>query len=167
MKIDLKNLFSGGTDRIDVDGHLHFDDLLYSGYNPIPDGVHAQGCAYTKADVAYLDLDISFRFSGVCDRCAEPIEKQMRFSLHKILVEDLQNQQDSAEDYLLVRNSEIDLDALVQEEIILFLPMKMLCKDDCKGLCSQCGQNLNIKKCSCKKEVDPRMSALLQLLDEE
>ena len=41
------------------------------------------------------------------------------------------------------------------------------CSEECKGLCPTCGKNLNHEKCNCKKEVDPRMAALLQLLDED
>lgn len=47
----------------------------------------------------------------------------------------------------------IDLTALIREDIIVSLPMKSLCKDDCKGLCSKCGQNLNQKQCGCDTAV--------------
>ncbi len=71
------------------------------------------------------------------------------------------------DDYIVVESGVLDLDELVEEEVQLFLPSKMLCSDDCKGLCAKCGKNLNLGKCDCKKDVDPRMAALLQLLDEE
>jgi uncharacterized protein len=55
----------------------------------------------------------------------------------------------------------IDLDPIVREQVLLALPMDVVCKDDCKGLCPQCGQNLNEKKCGCEpKFVDPRLAAL-------
>ena len=55
----------------------------------------------------------------------------------------------------------VDLDPIVREQILLALPMTTVCKDDCKGLCTVCGQNLNEKKCGCDTHViDPRLAAL-------
>ena len=55
----------------------------------------------------------------------------------------------------------IDLEPLVREQVLLSLPMNALCREDCKGLCAQCGQNLNEKACGCEtKFVDPRFAAL-------
>lgn len=121
MKLDLKALFGGDTQRIAIEEQLDFHDLQYGSYCPLRQPVRVTGQAYAKADVCYLDLDLSFVFDGVCDRCAEPIQKPM--------------------------------------------PTKMLCKPDCKGLCCKCGKNLNDGPCDCQKDVDPRLEALLQLLD--
>jgi uncharacterized protein len=55
----------------------------------------------------------------------------------------------------------IDLDPIVREQVLLALPMDVVCKDDCKGLCPMCGQNLNEKQCGCEsKYVDPRLAVL-------
>lgn len=55
----------------------------------------------------------------------------------------------------------IDLDPIVREQVLLALPLYVVCKDDCKGLCSVCGQNLNERECGCeRKMVDPRLAAL-------
>lgn len=56
---------------------------------------------------------------------------------------------------------QIDLDPIVREQVLLALPMDTLCKEDCKGLCAQCGQNLNEAQCGCDpKPLDPRLAAL-------
>jgi uncharacterized protein len=55
---------------------------------------------------------------------------------------------------------------LVCEDIVFSLPLRFLCDEECKGLCSRCGKNLNDGPCDCKKEIDPRMAALLQLLED-
>ena len=52
-----------------------------------------------------------------------------------------------------------------EEDVVLNLPSKVLCKDDCKGLCPQCGKNLNDGPCDCKEPVDPRLAGLLELLN--
>lgn len=166
MKIDLTALFNGSACKTDIDYSLDLSNLIYSTYNPIKNGVCVKGSLFTRADVIYLDIVISFEFFGFCDRCAEEVKKEFGFNVKRIVVEELQNENDD-DDYVVVRNRELDLDSLVSEEVSLSLPNKILCSDDCKGLCPQCGANLNIKKCGCKSDVDPRMAALLQLLDDE
>lgn len=165
MRIDLTNLFNGSEKCKDIVCSLDMSDLPYSSYYPLKEPVCASGRVYSKADVVYLDLNITYVINGVCDRCAEDIVKQYSINVDKILVNQLQN--DDNDDYIVVDNNMLDLDELVNEEVSLSLPSKLLCKDDCKGLCQKCGTNLNVKKCDCKADVDPRMAALLQLLDEE
>ena len=166
MKIDLTNLFNGSNESVSVDYSLNLKNLSYSTYQPLQKDVEIKGSVYQKADVVYLDISVSFEFIGVCDRCAEDIQKDYCFKLNKILVPSMESDADF-DDYIVVENGVLSLDELVEEEIQLFLPSKMLCSDDCKGLCTKCGRNLNLGNCDCKKDVDPRMAALLQLLDEE
>lgn len=165
MKIDLTNLFNGNKDKIDINDSFDMSELIYSSYTPIKDGVAVKGKLFTKADVVYLDINISFAFYGFCDRCADELKKDFSFDVKKIVVEQLQNENDD-DDYIVVKNRILDLNELVNEEVSLNLPTKILCSDDCQGLCAKCGANLNVSKCDCKKDVDPRLSALLQLLDE-
>ncbi len=64
-------------------------------------------------------------------------------------------------------NDEIDLRQLMEEQFYLSLPMKPLCKDDCKGLCANCGTNLNKATCDCNTQwEDPRLAALRDLKKE-
>jgi len=63
------------------------------------------------------------------------------------------------------RNEEIDLSELLREQFYLVLPMKPLCKEHCKGLCVQCGVNLNIETCQCSTTwEDPRLAGLKALI---
>ena len=163
MKIDLTGLFNGSTETINIDYNVDLTDFVISELN---DEVRAVGSAYSKADVVYLDLDISYSIKGQCDRCAEDVIKNQSLIINRIIAESLQNEDDD-DNYIVVDNRELDLDGFICEEILLNLPSKLLCKDDCKGLCAKCGANLNVNKCDCKKEVDSRMSALLQLLEED
>ncbi len=56
-----------------------------------------------------------------------------------------------------------DLSAVISEQIVLEVPMKPVCREDCKGLCSQCGADLNLGPCSCgRDQVDPRLAALAE-----
>ena len=60
----------------------------------------------------------------------------------------------------IIENEEIDLNELVREQILLTLPTQIFCKEDCKGLCRECGANQNLIDCNCEeKEIDPRWKA--------
>ncbi|HLV00069.1 MAG TPA: DUF177 domain-containing protein [Acidobacteriota bacterium] len=62
------------------------------------------------------------------------------------------------------RNDEIDLNSVISEQVVLDLPMKPICREGCKGLCDQCGANLNEGTCSCERSrIDPRLSVLVEL----
>lgn len=168
MKIDVTGLFNGDNTPIDINYTLDLHNLVYSDYRPIQNGATVNGSVSQYAGIVCLNADVSFLFSGVCDRCAEDVNKQMSFSVDKILVRELANDADAdSDEYIVLESGVLDLDDYIREEVQLFLPSKILCKPDCKGLCSNCGKNLNLGDCDCKKAVDPRMSALLQLLDED
>jgi uncharacterized protein len=66
------------------------------------------------------------------------------------------------------RDDEIDLNELLREQFYLALPMKPLCREECRGLCPQCGTNLNTGSCDCAPEwVDPRLAALKNVKTKE
>ena len=81
-----------------------------------------------------------------CDRCLELSDEER--------VNDLDESS-----YLTGMN--LDVDRLVYLEVLICWPLKVLCKEDCKGICSRCGKNLNEGPCGCKEEPkDPRMAAI-------
>ena len=166
MQLDFTNLFNFDNEVVNIDYNLSLDDFEYSTYKPLKNGVKVKGKAYCKADVVYLDLNVEFDFFGICDRCAEDFEETFSFDINRIVVEKLDNDDDDFDEFVVVDDCRLDIDDFVYQEIQLFLPQKMLCRDDCKGICPKCGKNLNEGECSCKKDVDPRMAALLQLLDD-
>ncbi len=116
------------------------------------------------AGLVNLKGKASFTAEIVCSRCAENFSRKFEIDIEHQLVNELND--DDNDMFLLVENMQLDLDALICEDIVLSLPYTFLCKDDCKGICVKCGKNLNEGLCDCKKDVDPRLSALLQLLDE-
>ena len=61
----------------------------------------------------------------------------------------------------------LDLTEAVRQRVLLDLPMATLCKEDCAGLCAQCGHDLNLGPCECKPEVDARLSILKTLLEDK
>ena len=67
-------------------------------------------------------------------------------------------------DYM--KGFQLDIDKMVYDEILVNWPMKVLCREDCKGICKKCGTNLNVKTCDCEKsELDPRMAAIQDIFN--
>jgi uncharacterized protein len=64
-------------------------------------------------------------------------------------------------------HDQIDLGEMVREQLFLGVPMRRLCREDCKGLCPECGVNRNNERCDCvpKADVDPRLAELGKLFD--
>ena len=97
-----------------------------------------------------------------CGRCLEEVPTQICFDIDKkldinesVLLDDEMEEND----YLI--GFELDVDKLVYAEILVNWPMRVLCKDDCEGICKVCGANLNKGDCGCQRtELDPRMAAI-------
>ena len=97
-----------------------------------------------------------------CDRCLKPVDEilhldfeQEVFSPEVARPDSMDDDQPYMEDY------QLNVEELVNTEITVNLPMKVLCKADCKGICRQCGKDLNMGSCECDAFVpDPRMAAI-------
>ncbi len=128
--------------------------------------------------LAYYRSGMELFFSGslsaeviaTCARCAEDFSvatrRDFRFVLTPKSMGDLGGKDLNAEDleFSLYEGEEVDVSPLVREQLLLALPTRPLCQEGCRGLCSQCGVNLNLTSCSCSKRMlDPRLEALRTL----
>jgi DUF177 domain-containing protein len=115
--------------------------------------------------------DVKTALELPCSRCLEPFRWPVDSHFDLRYQPHAQNtgegEREVEEDDLTTafyQNDEIDLGQLMEEQFYLSLPMKPLCTEDCKGLCPQCGQNLNREMCDCKRDwEDPRFAALREL----
>ena len=98
-----------------------------------------------------------------CDRCLEEVSVEIPYSIERKL-DMKQSDSDRVKnldenDYLT--GMDLDVDRLVYLEVLMSWPLKVLCREDCKGICSRCGKNLNKGSCGCAEEPkDPRMAAI-------
>lgn len=165
MIIDLKPLFRGDTDCLPLDYSFDLSETDIHGIRPFADPVILTGRVYLRADVVSLDAYVTAVYTGICDRCGRDIRKECRIRISRDIVTDLANEDN--DDFIVAEDMQLDLKELALSEIILNLPMKQLCSDDCKGVCQKCGANLNDGDCGCvTKEIDPRLSALQDLLNQ-
>ena len=97
-----------------------------------------------------------------CDRCLEEVPTDIHFSIDKdIKLEDSVVHDEDVEDNDYLIGFNLDIDRLIYGEILVNWPMKVLCREDCKGICKVCGMNLNKGNCDCQRtELDPRMAAI-------
>lgn len=116
-----------------------------------------------------LLLEAKVRTEGLftCDRCVENFRRPAGATYSLVyLQESPASTEPETEDtkYISLDANMIDLGEDVRQFLLLALPVKILCREECKGLCPTCGQNRNSSTCSCSdKQIDPRWEALKNL----
>ena len=164
MLIQCRPLFVGEADHLPIDVSLDFSEVEFQGMHPFSKPVRVTGAVTARAGVVQLSVRAVFDFDGCCDRCLTPFVRAYDLPLEHTLVTTLENEEN--DDFLLLENYCLDLAEAVQTDIQLELPYKSLCREDCRGLCTLCGKNLNEGLCGCNhKSVDPRLAVLGQLLE--
>ena len=98
-----------------------------------------------------INSTVKFKIMAVCDRCGEKFEKEIVFPLNETFVDITKAHNE--EDYVILNQTCVDIDKAVQDALLLFLPTRMLCKENCKGLCPICGKNKNFYSCGCENIV--------------
>ena len=144
---------------------IDLSDLLYGESHPVSEPVLAEGVVRNTAGVLVMTGSLHTTIHGVCDRCASDFDRFVEFPLDVVLVTELSNEENEDEWVFPLEGDSADLEDIVRTVFVLNLDSKLLCKDDCKGLCCRCGRNLNDGPCNCQKELDPRFAALKQLLE--
>lgn len=116
---------------------------------------------------AFLNGTVATVIRTACSRCLEqaelPVNVPFRYTLMPAAEDRMEEVELTEEDleYGVYDGEIIDCDPLIYEQIVLQIPMKVLCRDDCRGLCPQCGANLNLGACSCpEKAGDERLAVL-------
>lgn len=106
-----------------------------------------KGKIVNRAGVVILDYTVMFTLNAVCDRCLAEFRREYSCDFEHILVRSVNTDND---EYIVTESDQLDLDELVIMDMLLQIPSKMLCREDCKGLCSHCGTDLNYNECNCK-----------------
>jgi uncharacterized protein len=123
-----------------------------------PQGILVQGALHARTPVE-------------CVRCLKPVDLDFDVELSELFrTSELSPSNGSplSEDYNVDDGDYIDLTPIVREEALLAVPIQVLCSRDCKGLCAQCGQDLNEGSCGCEADsIDPRLAPLRKLLLDE
>lgn len=163
MIIDLEPIFNTEGLVKEFNYEMDFSEEELNGFRPFTTPVKISGKVGNSTGIVELDAKADFTLELDCDRCAKPISVPLSTEIRHTLVTHLNDE--TNDELLLVNELRFDVDAIASEDIFLGLPAKFLCSEDCKGICPKCGKDLNTGSCGCGKEIDPRLAALQQLLD--
>ena len=141
MLLQLKPLFMGEKESLPLHCELDLSELVIGGSHPFPHPVVVEGEVRVSADVVSLRAEARYLFEGACDRCLRDIRCERLVPVEHILVTSLNNEDNG--EFVLVDNYQLPLDSLVEADLILSLPSKVLCREDCRGLCPHCGKDQN------------------------
>ncbi|WP_066716136.1 YceD family protein [Clostridium sp. Marseille-P299] len=115
-----------------------------------------------------IDAKTNLSLYVPCDRCLKPVLIPFDIDTSKEIDFNLTTEQrtEDLDETTFITGYELDVDRLICEEVLIGFPMKVLCKDDCKGFCKVCGANLNDGECGCDRtELDPRMSVIRDIFN--
>lgn len=144
---------------------IDLSDLRYGTSYPVSEPVRAEGVVRNTAGVLMMKGTVSTCLHGVCDRCANDFTRDVEIPIDVVLVTELSDEENEDEWVFPLEGDNANLEDIIRTVFVLNMDSKLLCREDCKGLCHRCGQNLNEGPCHCQKEIDPRLAALKQLLE--
>ena len=120
--------------------------------------VDVEGVAISENDVIVIEASIKTKLKLNCSRCLDTFIYPIDIDIEERFTN---NDRNKSEDVIYVKGDDIDVTEIVENAIISSLPIKRLCKEDCKGLCQACGANLNNETCECENiDVDVRLAGL-------
>lgn len=147
MILQLKQLFDIPGEIKKVSFEISMDEIEQARLSEVfVTPVAVCGQAENRAGVVTLSFNCTFTLSHVCDRCLKEFIREYSFDFSHILVRGVNTQND---DYIVCSDNTLDINELAISDLLLQLPTKILCREDCKGLCYVCGQDLNEGECNC------------------
>ena len=173
MILDITSLINGKSSRVDFE---YLIDTKDEKNNLIPPDdvsftapVRVKGSVTDNAGYMTLSLTAEIDYTSRCARCLEDIFGTFILNFNRTVATKGTLQHEDNDEYVIVKNGFLDIDRELVEDLLLEFPPKLLCKEECKGLCSKCGKNLNFEACDCpkKKEIDPRLAILQKLLEND
>ena len=167
MLIDVGPMLRGEVSKIDIDYMLAAECV---GGVDFTDEAHVVGVLTDNAGYMRLSIKADLPYVGECARCLAPVDGVFSLDFERTVVTEgvLSDDalEDDAEEYVVIHGSELDVDEPLSEELVLGFPIKLLCSEDCLGLCPKCGKPRREGDCGCPtKEIDPRLAILATLFD--
>lgn len=158
MYLELDAVFNNDGESLQIDYEFSLDD------ENIVTSVAVKGSVFNKTGIVHLKAYAAFDYSTSCAKCNKPLLRHAKVPVQHILLSHADS--DDNDDFIVLDGVRLELDELVSDDIYLSIPSRFLCKDDCKGLCSICGTDLNFGQCNCTAPADPRWDALKDLFNE-
>lgn len=165
MILDLERLPPDAS-RIVVDEVVVFNDV---GGEERPIRCHLEVNVSRVGEAFYINVDVSGDLTTSCHKCLDTVRVHMAPSFEVVVQRSREapavEPEQAAEDFVIVPlgTSRFSLDRHIYENLVVEIPMQIVCSETCKGLCPGCGANLNNEACRCERATDPRWSELKSL----
>ncbi len=164
MVIDIREILSGASSETAFQGSIDLSNLKRHKAVLFPQLLAVKGEVTNRADVVTLRYQINGDMPYLCDRCLMQCHLDINKEFSHTVVKSLEDEE-LDDIFLVCPDGTLDIEEIATSDLLLYLPSKLLCREDCKGLCSECGANLNEGDCGCnKKVIDPRLQKLADLL---
>ncbi|MCX7842697.1 MAG: DUF177 domain-containing protein [Clostridia bacterium] len=158
MKVDISQIAKVEGASLDISFCEEMNDL-----KQVAEGfcfttpVSFEGRIVNTGGVLKLEGNLGLGYVSKCGRCLKDIPEHMELDIR----EDFVQSDKTAEDAYTYTGNHVFIDKALKDNVILNLPVRRICSDDCKGLCNICGTDLNIVSCDCTQEtINPQMEAL-------
>ncbi len=165
MLIDLTEVIKNENGKLTLDEAFDMPEVSFMGEEfEFSEPFRANGVIFNNSKALELDMTVSGRAKVHCARCNAPMETVISFPVRETLMRETdENPED--DEIILYQGTEIELDDIIVSNFLMSVPVKYLCKSDCKGLCPECGINLNEYTCDCGKDaMDPRWEKLAEIM---
>ena len=140
MLLGLSKIIDSPGASIAFSTSVDLSDLRYGVSYPVSEPVMAQGVVRNTAGVLLMKGSVTTTIHGICDRCAAEFDQAIDFPIDVVLVTELASEENEDEWVFPLEGDSADLDDIVRTVFVLNLDSKLLCKDDCKGLCPKIGR---------------------------
>lgn len=147
--VQLKKIFENSGQSLDIDVTISPEEFAEKRpYDTFAAPVEIKGRVSNRAGLVTLNAKVKAKFRHNCDRCLKVFEREYECEMSHTLVTSLANE-DEYDEYVICPDNTLDIGELALEDLALEMPSKILCKEDCLGLCIKCGKDLNEGECSC------------------
>ena len=147
MVISVKELFARVGEKKTVEFEIPREALSeLRGYH-FATGISVSGLLENRAGILTFSYHAAFSLAIECDRCLKPFERAYDYDFSHSIVQSLNTDND---EYIVAEDATIHADEIAITDLLLRLPTKLLCREDCKGLCMSCGHDLNESDCACQ-----------------
>lgn len=169
MIIDVKPMLRGEVNSINIDFVLTpgmIDGAVFDG------DARVYGKITNNAGYMRLSLKAELPYVGECARCLDEVRGVFSLDFERTVVTEgmvsEERLEESVDEYIVLDDGNLELDDAVREELLIDFPRKLLCSEDCEGLCPKCGKPKKDGDCGCViKEIDPRLAVLKKYLTNE
>jgi len=163
MLIDLREIIGVPGGKVTFDFEPDMSDAVEGSIVRIKEPSRAAGNVVNSAGVLTFSANVDVTCVCVCARCLKEFDNPVHKHISANLTEG--GEGENPDGYFL-QGDKVDAAEIIVTEFILNMDDRLFCRDDCAGLCQNCVSDLNIGQCDCKKEVDPRLAVLGQLLED-